>query len=123
MTIKENKQMADFNTVPNQRIVVTHKEKYKGNFLQIRKDYYMNAYKILKTYSAMHLYLYFAGNADGYKFGYSPQAILDEIYMPATTCRNCFNLLVEKGFLVKRAEKRNVYDFYETPYGKGINSD
>lgn len=115
--------MGEIITYPNQRIVVTHKEKYKGNFLQIRKDYYINAYRILQSYSAMHLYLYLAGNIDGYKFGYSTKAILAEILMPETTCRTNFNLLVEKGFLVKRAEKSNVYDFYETPYGKGINID
>lgn len=107
-------------TVSNQRVIKTHKEKYSGNFLQIKKDYLKNAYKTLESYSALYFYLNLAANKDKYNFAFSPKAILEDIGMPESTCRKAFDLLVQRGFLVRKGEKSNIYDFYETPYGKGF---
>ncbi len=107
-------------SVPNQRIIINHKEEYEGNFLQIRKDYLINAFNTLQSYSALYFYLILASNSIKFKLEYSPKAILNQFGMPETTCRTNFDLLVQHGFLVRRGEKSNIYDFYETPYGKSF---
>ena len=60
------------------------------------------------------LYLYLASNANNYEFALSPAAIRQAIGMPASTYRDQFVKLVDKGYLVQRKES-TIYDFYETP--------
>lgn len=60
------------------------------------------------------LYLYLASNANNYEFALSPAAIRQAIGMPASTYRDQFVKLVDKGYLVQRKESA-IYDFYETP--------
>ena len=60
------------------------------------------------------LYLYFAANADGFSLALSPAAIRQAIGMPASTYRDQFLKLVDRGYLVQRGNG-NTYDFYEIP--------
>ena len=60
------------------------------------------------------LYLYFASNANGYVLALSPAAIRQAVGMAASTYRDQFLKLVDKGYLVQRGSG-NTYDFYETP--------
>jgi len=64
------------------------------------------------------LYLYLAGNKDGFDLAFSPKAIHSEMGFPESTCRDQFNVLVNKGYLVRRNDKSNIYDFYEIPKEK-----
>lgn len=103
-------------TVPNQRVITIHKEKCQKDFIQIRKDYLANALKTLEnSYAAVYLYLYLAGNADGFHLAFSPQDLKDNYNMPISTTNDQFKKLVKYGYLVQRAEGSNQYDFYETP--------
>lgn len=111
------------NTVPNQKIIITHKETYQDNFIRIRKDYLANAYKILDSYAAVYLYICFAGNKDGYQFAFSPKAIANQFGMPASTVKDQIKKLIECGFLVQRHEGSNIYDFYETPQTKETKAE
>ena len=63
---------------------------------------------------ALMLYLYFASNANGYVLALSPAAIRQAVGMAASTYRDQFLKLVDKGYLVQRGSG-NTYDFYETP--------
>ena len=107
-------------TVENQRRVLVHRdmpEKDEGNFLLIKKENLYAAYRNLNA-TALCLYLYLAGNKDGFDLAFSPKAIHKEMGMPESTCRDQFKVLVNKGYLVPRHEGSNVYDFYEIPREK-----
>ena len=60
------------------------------------------------------LYLYLASNADNFTLALSPAAIRQVIGMPASTYRDQFVKLVDRGYLVQRGEG-STYDFYEVP--------
>lgn len=60
------------------------------------------------------LYLYLASNADNFTLALSPAAIRQAIGMPASTYRDQFVKLVDRGYLVQRSEG-STYDFYEIP--------
>jgi len=108
------------NTVENQRRVLVHRDmpkKGEGNFLQIKKENLYAAYRDLNA-TALCLYLYLAGNKDGFDLAFSPKAIHSEMGFPESTCRDQFNVLVNKGYLVRRNDKSNIYDFYEIPKEK-----
>ena len=104
-------------TVENQRRVLVHRDMPKekeGNFLLIKKDNLYAAYRDLNA-TALCLYLYLAGNKDGFDLAFSPKAIHNEMGLPESTCRDQFRVLENKGYLVRRDEKSNRYDFYEIP--------
>ena len=103
------------STVPNQIVITIHREMPKKDFIQIKKENFAKAYKDLNA-TATILYLYLVGNADGYNLDFSPQAVNNAIGMPLSTARDQRRLLIEKGYLVPRAEGSNRYDFYETPH-------
>ena len=86
----------------------------EGNFLMIKKSNLYEAYRTLNA-TALCLYLFLAGNKDGFNLEYSPKAIHAEMGMPESTCRDQFKVLVEKGFLDPKHEGSNNFDFYETP--------
>ena len=107
-------------TVENQRRVLVHRDmpgKDEGNFLLIKKENLYAAYRDLNA-TALCLYLYLAGNKDGFDLAFSPKAIHNEMGLPESTCRDQFKVLVNKGYLVRRNENSNVYDFYEIPKEK-----
>lgn len=60
------------------------------------------------------LYLYLASNADNFTLALSPAAIRQAIGMPASTYRDQFVKLVDRGYLVQRGDG-STYDFYEIP--------
>lgn len=104
-------------TVENQRRVLVHRDmpkKKEGNFLLIKKENLYAAYRNLNA-TALCLYLYLAGNKDGFDLAFSPKAIHNEMGLPESTCRDQFRVLENKGYLVRRDEKSNRYDFYEIP--------
>lgn len=107
-------------TSPNQKIVHVHRdmpEKNEGNFLLIKKSNLYAAYKRLNA-TPLVLYLYLAGNKDGYDLALSPKAIQEEVGLPESTCRDQIKVLIKHGYLKAKKEGSNVYDFYENPEAK-----
>ena len=107
-------------SVPHQRIVKVHRDmprENEGNFLLIKKSNLYEAYRTLNA-TALCLYLFLAGNKDGFNLEYSPKAIHAEMGLPESTCRDQFKVLVEKGYLVPKHEGSNIFDFYEKPKTK-----
>ena len=101
------------NTVANQRLVEIHRERATSDFLGIKNISWQSAARDLGAHALM-LYLYFASNANGFKLALSPAAIRQAVGMPASTYRDQFVKLLDKGYLVQRGNS-NTYDFYETP--------
>lgn len=99
-------------TYPNQRMVKVHREALIGDFLGIKNENWQAASRDLGAH-ALSLYLYFAANANNYEFALSPADIRQTIGMPASTYRDQFVKLVDKGYLVQSGSNR--YEFYEIP--------
>ena len=107
------------STFPNQRVVHINRDmprKDEGNFLLIKKQNLYNAYRNLNA-TALVLYLYLAGNKDGFDLALSPRAIQEEVGMPISTCNDQVKVLIRKGYLVQLKEGSNIYNFYEVPKG------
>ena len=99
---------------PNQYNVQIHREPLpKVDFIMIGKDIFSKAYKRLgNSAGALALYVWLVGNQNGFKFGFSPQAILNQCGIPLSTTRAALKRLEAEGFLVKR-EESTTRDFYE----------
>ncbi len=100
-------------TFPNQRIISIHRERATSDFLGIKNSHWQAAARDLGAHALM-LYLYLASNADTFTLALSPAAIRQAIGMPASTYRDQFVKLVDRGYLVQRGEG-STYDFYEIP--------
>ncbi len=106
-------------TVPNQKIIKIHREKCERDFLQIKKENWFAANKNLEAYGLL-LYLYLAGNKDGFNLELSQEAAEREAGIKKTSFHKYVKKLIEKGYLVQRKEGSNIYDFYEVPQEKKI---
>ena len=109
-------------SVPNQKVVhinrdMPDKSKKEGNFLLIKNENLYAAYRDLNA-TALCLYLYLAGNMDGFNLALSPKAIHEEMGMPLSTVKDQIKVLIQKGYLVPKSVGSNVFDFYETPREK-----
>lgn len=102
------------STVPNQRKIIIHREKCERDFLQIKKENWYSANKILSPYG-LQLYLYLAGNKDGFTLELSQEAAERDAGIKKTTFHTYIHTLINKGYLVPRGENSNIYDFYEIP--------
>lgn len=104
-------------TYPNQKIIHINKET-SSNFLQVDKDAWMNASENL-TYNAFRVYLYLAGNQNGFDLALSKKAIQAEIKMHDNTYKKVIKELQETGYLVQK--QGNIYDFFTVPgHSSGI---
>lgn len=99
-------------TVPNQKWIRVHKPRLTNNFLTISNADWMTANKQLTPYG-LQLYLYLAGNADGYQFALSHEHAEQSAGIRRTTFYDYLRLMEIKGYLVWRGG--NTYDFYTTP--------
>lgn len=109
-------------TVPNQKIIKIHRDmpaEKEGNFLLIKKNNWFAANKDLEPYG-LQVYLYLAGNKDGFNLELSQEAAEKEAGIKKTTFHKYVNLLIEKRYLVQRKQDSNIYDFYEIPQEKKI---
>ena len=106
-------------TVPNQNIMVIHRNYPEANFLQISNKTWQNMIKETGDPYALVLYLYFASNANNFHLEVSPVAIQNATGMARSTYYKKLELLKKHGYVVER--KGNVYDFYETPHQKTNN--
>ena len=101
-------------TVPNQKVVHVNRQKCDKNFLQISKENWYAVNKDLGPYG-LQLYLYIAGNKDGFDLALSQEAAEQEAGIKKTTYHSYVKALIAKGYLVPRKENSNIYDFYEIP--------
>ena len=101
-------------TVPNQKVVHVNRQKCDKNFLQISKENWYAVNKDLGPYG-LQLYLYIAGNKDGFDLALSQEAAEQEAGIKKTTYHSYVKTLIAKGYLVPRKENSNIFDFYEIP--------
>ncbi len=99
-------------SVPNQKIVKIHKPKYKEYFLQIGIDEWQEALRIM-TKAEFALYLYLAGNANGFNLELSRQAFENATGYKKTAYSDAVNKLIQLGYIVHKGG--NFYHFYTSP--------
>lgn len=99
-------------SVTNQKVVYIHKKQYTGNFLQIGIDE-MRLAQHEMTYCEFVLYLYLAGNANGFKLELSQQAFENATGYKKTAYHNAVNKLIELGYLTQSYNYH--YEFHTTP--------
>lgn len=99
-------------TYPNQKIIHINKDA-STDFLQVDKSSWMDACNEL-TYNGFKVYLYLAGNQDGFDLALSRKALQDNIVMHDNTYTKVIKELTEKGYLVHK--QGNIYDFYLIPH-------
>ena len=104
-------------TYPNQKIIHINKET-SNDFLQIDKDAWMKASNEL-TYNAFKIYLYLAGNQDGFDLALSRKALTDNIKMHDNSYSKGIKELTDKGYIIHK--QGNIYDFYLIPHSSGIS--
>ncbi len=103
-------------SVPHQRLVRIHKDnKQQAPFLSISVNLLAAVYQDLKSAPSFFIYIYFCCNKDNYVVEFSPTHIEKKFGFPKSTARDHFNKLVEKGYLVRKNENSNMYDFYAQP--------
>jgi len=119
---KEDLQVVEFNSNPNQRKIKVNKEKtddkaIANRYARINLIALKNAMSTL-TPKAFELWIYFSKNADEHCFYLSKVDFLNWANVKATSYYSAFNELEEKGYLVaidnEKADPTN-YNFYEIP--------
>ena len=104
-------------TVPNQNVIIIHREAPQRDFLQIKNENWTNFLINSKNdYPALALYLYLASNMNGYKLALSPVAINNAIGMARSTYYKKIQLLKDLGYIIEK--QGNILEFYETPQQK-----
>ena len=95
-------------TYPNQKVIHIQKRTYEDNFLQVGNDEWQRAARELSG-SAFKLYLYLAGNKDGFELALSQKAVEDTTGLSKNTYHRAVEELETKGYL--SSTKGNVYVF------------
>ena len=101
-------------TYPNQKVIHIQKRTYEDNFLQVSNDEWQRAARELSG-SAFKLYLYLAGNKDGFDLALSQKAVEDTTGLSKNTYHRAVEELETKGYL--SSTKGNVYVFSTSPSG------
>ena len=104
-------------TYYNQKIIHINKPKFTNNYLIIGNNETIAAANNIKAYATFKIYLYLAGNVDGYEFGLSRKIIMETYNISDKTYKKAISELEELGYLIKR-EEEGIYDFYLVPYNE-----
>ena len=107
-------------TYPNQKIIKIKKPKYRDSFLQIGIDEWKEASKKLSP-SAFKIYLYLAGNADGFNLALSKQAVENDLGIKKTAYYDAMKELEALDYL--HTIQGNIKEFTTTPTVKAENGE
>ena len=102
-------------TYENQKTIHIHKDKCTKDFMQVQNQHIREAYRILNS-SGMPVYIYLAGNSDGFDLALSRKAVMDEMSISKDTYHRGVKNLEDNEYLVHA--HGNTYDFYTRPLWK-----
>ena len=102
---------------PNQKIVEVNKQPCDATnvYIKMNVEAIDDALMNLKQGSVLKVWMYFAKNQNGYEFELSSKHVMAYCNITEKTYREAIKTLIEKRYLVPRAEGSNRYDFYEIP--------
>lgn len=95
-------------TYANQKVIHIQKPEYEKNYLQVGNNEWQKAGKIL-TYAAFKIYLYLAGNKNGFDLALSQKAVEQTLGVSKATYHTAIQELESRGYL--SLKKGNVYEF------------
>lgn len=106
----------EFSPNPNQRevIIMGKDDIKKKQFVGTTKDSIAYAIKDLSP-REFQVWLYFSGNKVGHKFWFSPSELQSSWGIKKDTTQKAVQVLIQKGYLVQKEDKKNSYMFYEIP--------
>ncbi len=99
-------------TSANQLVITIHKPTYTRDFLSVSKKEWIIASTLL-TYSEFKVYLYLAGNGNGYPLAYSPQAVSNALDISRGTASEARRSLELLGYIEDAGG--NHLNFYTLP--------
>ena len=100
-------------SVPNQKIIKINKPQYTDSFLTVGIDEWQRAFQELRQPSAFALYLYLAGNRDGFSLELSQEAIKNSLGISKSTYHRAIDELIDKGYLTEVSG--NLLSFHTSP--------
>lgn len=95
-------------TYANQKVIHVQKPEYEKNYLQVGNNEWQKAGKIL-TYAAFKIYLYLAGNKNGFDLALSQKAVEQTLGVSKATYHTAIQELESRGYL--RLKQGNIYEF------------
>ena len=108
-------------TSPNQKVIVTHKatsdkENFYGIFnIEATSKAAQNlSDRAFKLWTRMNLH------QDTHRYGLSPVEVEKSFGITDKRYRSAVNELIEKGYLVRSEQQKNLFHFYEDPFGQMI---
>ena len=107
--------MANFTTVPNQRIVKTMDTAKDGQFFKTNKEEFRDAVKLFKKKFTVILYLELTGNKLEYSEALSSSFFMKTYGMSRDGYRAAVDELIELNFLIQEKEGSNIYLMYRSP--------
>lgn len=110
------------STVQNQKWFRIHRTSLRNNFLSVAHADWMGVNKNPKLGPyALQLYLYLAGNANGYEFGLSAEHAERAAGIRRTSFHKYLHELERQGYIVW--QRGNVFDFYTSPRPENERTD
>jgi len=107
--------MAERQTGAYQTTVRTQEKGSKDHLLSIRsQEGERIAMKVL-TPTALKIYLYATSNANGYHFLLCSKDITEKLGISRRTYTSALADLIDNGFLIKRTDGSEIWDFYDNP--------
>ena len=105
--------MANYKTVPNQKVVEVNKEvcNKQNLYATINLDAMGQAAQALDA-GAFKLWIYFAKNQNGFEFALSSKEVENNFGMKIKQYNNAIDTLIDKGYLVRQGDS-NKYRFNE----------
>lgn len=119
--------MSVYETNPNQRLINTtsagHEVCDKEHiYLMQQKEAMFKAMKDL-TPTNFQVWLYIASQKKDYTFGFSPAAVTKETGIKKSSLQEGIRVLIEHRYLVQRADGSNIFEFYEIPREKEVETE
>lgn len=98
-------------TSPNQKIITVQKEAVNKDkpYIVASIENIENASKELKSHIAFKLFIYFTGNQNNYRFGFSPRDFAERYGVSEQSARNGLKELIEAGYVVQDSGNRFIF--------------
>lgn len=98
-----------------QTTVRTQERGSKENLLSIRSQQGEKIAMKSLSPSALKIYLFVTANANGYHFLLTSNGVIAELGFSRRTYTSAMKELIDQGFLIKREDGSEVWDFYDNP--------
>ena len=107
--------MAERQQGAYQTTVRTQEKGSRENLLSIRSQQGEKIAMMRLGQNALKIYLLVTSNANGYHFLMTSNNVSEELGFSRSTYTRAIKELIDEGFLIKRTDGSEVWDFYDNP--------